>query len=91
VSVTQGGGLGGLALGYYLAAPSGRRTGHSEGPAGPEATGARIEAVDSPRAKPGPYTLRVFSKIFCSVLGFGGCYKVNEIIFVSFVDRCTYI
>ena len=59
-------------LGYCLTAPSGRRTGHSEGPAGPEATGARIEAVDSPRAKPGPYTLRVSSKIFCSVSGFGG-------------------
>ena len=68
MAFTQGDGLGGLALGYYLAAPSGRQTGHSEGPAGPEATGARIEAVDSPRAKPGPYTLCVSPKIFCSVL-----------------------
>ena len=29
VGVTQGGSLGGLALGYYHAAPSGRRTGES--------------------------------------------------------------
>jgi hypothetical protein len=79
VAFTQGGDLCGLALGYYLAAPSGRQTGHSEGPAGPEATGARIEAVDSPRAKPGPYTLCVSPKIFCSVLGFGGSYRVNEL------------
>jgi phosphotransferase system glucose/maltose/N-acetylglucosamine-specific IIC component len=28
---TQGGGLGGLALGYYLAAPSGRRKGEHLG------------------------------------------------------------
>ena len=30
---TQGGGLGGLALGYYLAAPAGRRTGEPATPA----------------------------------------------------------
>jgi len=30
VVATQGGGLGGLALGYYRAAPPGRRTGESD-------------------------------------------------------------